>query len=111
MCLDQSRHGLAENPQAPDTDPSSSQTPGFDPSIDRPPADIQNPGCFVDPEQSLLLQCENRVHDASPCTRPECFLKTVEQTRRVVAPPSPDIEVAAGWRQRLLSVNSVGCHR
>jgi len=70
VVIDQGGHRLTEDPETARSDSRPTETAGFHPPIYRPPADVQNSGCFVDTEKPLLLQCENCVHDSPPALTP-----------------------------------------
>jgi hypothetical protein len=55
VLIDQSRHCAAEDPQTSGAEPGAAKPASLHPPIDRPSADVQNSGYFIDTEQSLLL--------------------------------------------------------
>jgi hypothetical protein len=73
MVIDQSRHGVTKDPQAARPQPGPPETASIHPAVHRPSAYVQYPSCLINPQKSLLLQCENRIHDASLRTLSECF--------------------------------------
>jgi hypothetical protein len=78
--IDQGGHRFAEDPETARTEASPTEPAIFHPPVHGPSADVQNPGCFVDTEKPLLLQCKNRVHDASLPHSSECCLKIIENS-------------------------------
>jgi hypothetical protein len=65
VVINQGGHRVTENSKAAYANASATELAGFDPAIDRPPADVQQPGRFIDPQQSFALQCQNVIHDKS----------------------------------------------
>jgi hypothetical protein len=108
MMINQGSYRFAEDPETAHSNSSPAKPAVFHPPVDSPSADVQNSGCFVDTEKPLVLQCENRVHDAPPALMLSACWKKLQ--RLPIPSTFPHHEAVMSWSNEVStdSVNALG---